>query len=108
MKLKNIGYVAFIAATATAFVIGSGGPSQAKHKTKMEAPPPQPVCFPMSGGPVCGTRGGMKFTYANSCYAAKDGAKVVSDQACPAKSMTAHKKHAMAKPAMKKDEKKKM
>ena len=27
----------------------------------------------------------MKFTYKNSCYAAKDGAKVVSDKACPAK-----------------------
>ena len=37
MKLKNIGYAAFIAAAAAAFVIGSGGPSEAKAK-KAAAP----------------------------------------------------------------------
>ena len=46
MKLRNIGYVAFIAATAAAFVIGSGGTSEAKGKKKEAAPPPQTViCF---------------------------------------------------------------
>ena len=46
MKLKNIGYAAFIAATAAAFVIGSGGTSEAKAKKKAAAPPPQPgPCF---------------------------------------------------------------
>lgn len=93
MKLKNIGYAAVMAIAAAAFVIGSAGPSEAKHKKKMaEAPAPTPVlCMPGSGKPVCGTRGGMKFTYASACYAAKDGAKVTSSKACPA-----------AKPAKKK------
>jgi len=103
MKLKNIGYAVFIAATAAAFVIGSAGPSQAKHKKKMAAAAPMQVfCVPGSNKPVCGTRGGMKFTYADACYAAKDGAKVTSWQACPAKVMKAHKKSAKkAKPAKK-------
>jgi len=97
MKLKNIGYAAVMAIAAAAFVIGSAGPSEAKHKKKMaEAPAPTPVlCMPGSGKPVCGTRGGMKFTYASACYAAKDGAKVISSKACPA-----------AKPAKKKAMKK--
>ncbi len=113
MKLKNIGYAAFIAVAAAAFVIGSGGPSQAKKK--MAAAPPEPgPCFELYQ-PVCGERGGMTFTYANACYAAKDGASVVSHGACPAmKAMKHHKKHGkkhgkkkMAKP-MKKKEMKKM
>jgi hypothetical protein len=122
MKLKNIAYSAFIAAAAAAFVIGSGGTSEAKGK-KMAAPPPAPgLCFEVYA-PVCGVKGGMKFTYANSCYAAKDGASVVSKGACHAPK--AHKKHMkakkaaepakkmekksdMKKPAAKKDEKKKM
>jgi hypothetical protein len=33
---------------------------------------------------VCGTRGGMKFTYANACYAQRDGAKVAGKGACKA------------------------
>jgi len=122
MKLKTIAYAAFIAVAAGAFVIGSGGASEAKGKKKMAAPPPEPgPCF-VIGGPVCGAKGGMTFNYANACYAAKDGASVVSKGACkPAK---AHKKHKkakkaakpakmekksdMKKPAAKKDEKKKM
>jgi hypothetical protein len=83
MKLKNIGYVAFIAATAAAFVIGSGGASQAKAKKKMEPAPPPVVCFEPEKR-VCAVKGGMKFTYINACTAAKDGAKVVSQKACPA------------------------
>jgi hypothetical protein len=118
MKLKTIAYAAFIAAAAGAFVIGSVGPSDAKAK-KMAAPPPNPgPCIEISA-PVCGVKGGMKFNYANACFAAKDGAKVVSQGACkPAK---AHKKAKaakpakkmekmsdMKKPAAKKDDKKKM
>ena len=121
MKLKTIAYATFIAVAAGAFVIGSGGTSEAKGK-KMAAPPPAPgPCFEIAA-PVCGAKGGMKFTYANSCYAAKDGASVVSKGACHAPK--AHKKHKkamkaakpankmekkmdMKKPA-KKDEKKKM
>jgi hypothetical protein len=34
MKLKNIGYAVFVAATAAAFVIGSGGPSEANTKRR--------------------------------------------------------------------------
>lgn len=122
MKLKTIAYAAFIAAAAGAFVIGSVGPSDAKAK-KMAAPPPNPgPCFEISA-PVCGVKGGMKFNYANACFAAKDGAKVVSKGACP--TAKAHKKHKKAKkaatpekkmekksdakkPAAKKDDKKKM
>jgi hypothetical protein len=102
MKLKNIGYAAIMAFAAAAFVIGSAGPSEAKHKKKMaETPAPTPlICMPGSDKPVCGTRGGMKFTYASACYAAKDGAKVTSSKACPAKAAN------MAKPAKKKAMKK--
>ena len=46
MKLKTIAYAAFIAVAAGAFVIGSGGRSEAKGKKKMAAPPPDPgPCF---------------------------------------------------------------
>ena len=116
MKLRTIAYAAFIAVAAGAFVIGSAGSSEAKGKKKAAAPPPQPgPCF-IAPAPVCGAKGGMKFTYANACYAAKDGASVVSKGACP--KAKAHKKHKkakkmekksdMKKPAAKKDEKKKM
>ena len=106
MKLKNIGYAFFIAASAAAFVIGSGGPSEAKAK-KMAPPPPHPgPCFEIAA-PVCGVKGGMKFTYANACFAAQDGAKVVSQGACPAKKAMKHHKKAgkkkAAKPAKKKE-----
>ena len=96
MKLKNIAYAAFIAAAAAAFVIGSSGVSEAK-KTAAAPPDPGP-CF-MMGEPVCGAKGGMKFTYANSCYAVRDGASVVSKGACHAPK--AHKKHMKAKKAAK-------
>jgi hypothetical protein len=100
MKLRNIGYAAFIAAMAAAFVIGSGGPSDAKGKKKMEAAPPPVICFGM-GSQVCAVKGGNKYTYASACWAAKEGAKVVSDKACPApKAMKA------GKPAKKKAMKK--
>ncbi len=66
MNLKTIAYAALITAASAAFVIGSGGPSEAKGKKKMAAPPPQSgPCF-MIAGPVCGAKGGMKFTYANA------------------------------------------
>jgi len=86
MKLRNIGYAAVIAMTAVAFVIGSAVTSEAAKKKKAEAaPPPPPACWLTADKAVCATKGSMKFTYKNSCYAAKDGAKVVSDKACPAK-----------------------
>ena len=87
MKLRNIGYAAFIAATAAAFVIGSAGASEAKGKKKEAA------AAAARAGDVLHSakrrfarrRAAMKFTYANACWAAKDGAKVVSDKACPAR-----------------------
>ena len=108
MKLRNIGYAAIIAMTAAAFVIGSAVPSDAKaKKKKAEAAPPPPVCFIATGSAVCATKGGMKFTYKNSCYAAKDGAKVVADKACPAKkAMKAGGKKKAAKKMAKPDKKK--
>ncbi len=108
MKLRNIGYAAVMAIATAAFVIGSAAPSEAKHKKKAAAAPaPTPVfCVPGNDKPVCATKGGMKFTYADACYAIKDGAKVVSNKACPA--AKAHKTSAKktAKPAKKKETKK--
>jgi len=109
MKLKNLGYAALMIITATAFVLGTSGSSEAARKKPAAAPPPPPgPCF-VAEKLVCATRGGMKFTYASACIAVKDGAKVVSDKACPAeKAMKAHKKGGkkkIAKPA-KKEEKK--
>ena len=107
MKLRTIGYAAVIAVTAAAFVIGSAVPSDAKaKKKKAEAAPPPPACFIATGGAVCATKGGMKFTYKNSCYAAKDGAKVVSDKACPAKKAVKAGKKKGGKKAAKPDKKK--
>jgi hypothetical protein len=50
---------------------------------------------------VCGSLKGHKFTYANKCAAWKDGAKIVSNKACPVK------KAKKAKKAKKKAAKKK-
>jgi hypothetical protein len=105
LKLKNIGHAALIAVTAVAFVIGSAVPGDAKgKKKKAEAAPKTGVCI-MVPGPVCATKGGMKFTYANSCYASYDGAKVVSNKACPAPKAKKAKK-ASKKKAKKADKKK--
>ena len=106
MKLKNIGYAAFIAAAAAAFVIGSDGPSEAKAKKAAAAPIYPGPCL-TAEKPVCAAKGGMKFTYASACIAVKDGAKVVSGKACPAKKVLKHKKSKKkAKPAKKKAMKK--
>jgi hypothetical protein len=107
MKLRNIGYAVIVAVAAGALVLGTAGSSEAKgKKKKMAAPPPQQtaICFGM-GTPVCAERGGKKFTYANACWAVREGAKVVSDKACPApKAAKAKKgkKKAAKKKAMKK------
>src|SRR4029079_9002670 len=87
MKLKNLAYATFVAATAVAFVIGSAVPRAAAKKKKAGAaappPPPQVVC---AGGPapVCATKGGLKFTYHNACWAAKDGATKAKPGECKA------------------------
>jgi hypothetical protein len=109
MKLKNLGYVALVAAAAAAFVIGSAGSGEAKAKKKAAAPPPA-YCT-LEYKQVCGVAGGMKYTYSNACWAAKSGATTISQGAC--KAAKAHKKAAKkaakktAKPAAKKPTKKK-
>jgi hypothetical protein len=87
MKLRNITFATFVAAAAVAFVIGSAVPSEAAKKKMKEAaaPPPQePTCLIVPSAPVCATKGGQKFTYANSCYAMKDGASGAKAGACNA------------------------
>lgn len=105
MKLRDIGYAALMAATAAAFMLGSPTSGEAKAKKKIVVPPPALMCI-QPYMPVCGVKGGMNFTYANACFAAKDGATLVSDKACPVKKAKAGKKKMaamkMGKPADKK------
>ena len=112
MKLKNIGYAAFIAATAAA-LRDRLGRSRAMPKPRRRWRRRRRRRAPAltAEQPVCATKGGMKFTYANACFAAKDGAKVVSQSACPAKkAMKHHKKSRQEESgqAGEEDEKKKM
>ncbi len=101
MKTKNLAYTMFVAAAAVTFVIGSAVPSEAaKKKTAAAAPPPAPalsLCVGMESAPVCATKGGMKFTYANSCYAKKDGATAAKPGACKAAKGGGGKKKAAKK-----------
>lgn len=88
MKIRNIGYAAVVAVTAAAFVLGSVDIGEAKgKKKKAAAPAPAPMGFclsPDSPTKYCAVKGGMKFTYVNKCVAKNDGAKIISDKACPA------------------------
>ena len=86
MMIRNLAYTAVVGAAAIAFVIGSAVPSEAAKKKKAAAPPPpQPIsCLMAPESRVCATKGGMKFTYANSCYAAKEGATGAKAGACKA------------------------
>ena len=84
MKLRNVGYAVAIAATAVMFVLGSAVPSEAAKKKKAAAKPPMSPMCTLQSAPVCGVRGGKKFTYTNTCFANNDGASVVSNKACPA------------------------
>jgi hypothetical protein len=92
MKLRNFGYAAMIAVAATAFTLASATTSEAKGKKKAAAATPVPtLCWGLQK-PVCAVKGGMKFTYANACYARNDGAKVISNKACPSKKAKKAKK----------------
>ncbi len=84
MTIRNVAYTALLGAAAIAFIIGSAVPSEAAKKKKAAAAPaPQPpACWANAPGPVCATKGGLKFTYINSCYAAKDGATSAKAGAC--------------------------
>ena len=86
MNLKRIGYGVAVAAMTVGFALASATPSEAATKKKAAAKPAVPYqsCLLMPETKVCGTKGGLKFTYANACYASRDGAKVVSQKACPA------------------------
>jgi hypothetical protein len=85
MTIRKIAYTALVGAAAVAFIIGSAVPSEAAKKKAAAAPPPQPpTCWANAPGPVCATKGGLKFTYFNSCYAAKDGATSAKPGECKA------------------------
>ena len=81
MSFKTIVPASLIAA---ALVFGMTGASDAKGKKKAAAPQQTAFCMTAVPAPVCGVRGGQKFTYANSCYAVTDGAKVSRAGACKA------------------------
>jgi uncharacterized protein (DUF1501 family) len=102
MTFRKLGYAVLVAAAAVALAVGSAGPSEAKGKKRAEAttPPKQPICLMIDNHPVCALKGGTRVTYANACFAANDGARVVSNGACPAPKMA-------KKPAGKKAAKKK-
>ena len=88
MQLKKIAFTLLIGAAAA---MAATSPSfAAKKKAKAEAPQPMAWCFQQQT-PVCATRGGLKMTYASTCFAEKDGAKVVSQGACGAKKMSMKK-----------------
>jgi hypothetical protein len=110
MKMKTFGYAAIVTVAAVALSIGSATTSEAKAKKKAAAAP-APVmatCFGTPAAPVCGARGKLKFTYINSCYASKDGAKVMSQKACPTKAAKGMKGKKGKKKMAKKSSKRKM
>jgi len=86
MKLKNIGYAALVTVATAAFVLGTAGSSEAAKKKKAAAAPlpRSPICS-TAPAPVCGVKGGQKFTYVNACFAGNDGASLASNKACPIK-----------------------
>jgi hypothetical protein len=90
MQIRKLAYATFVAVAAVAFVIGSAVPSEAAKKKKAAAaaaaPPAAeaqwPTCWGAPYGPVCATKGDLKFTYINACYAMKDQAKAAKAGAC--------------------------
>jgi hypothetical protein len=93
----KIARVALVAAAVVAVAVGSAAPSDAKAKKKPAADAPMtPTCWLTPASSVCGSKGSMKFTYFNACYASKDGATVASQGDCkPAKAMKSKKKMKM-------------
>ena len=103
MKIRKLAYATFVAIAAVAFVIGSAVPSEAAKKKKKAAaaPPPAPTtqaqwptCWGAPYGPVCATKGDLKFTYINACYAMKDQAKAAKAGACKEAKVGGKKKKA--------------
>lgn len=88
MTLKHLTYGALVGVTAFVIAIGSATTSEAKSKKKAAAAP-APVttsifCIQPRAA-VCAKKGNSSFTYANACYAAKDGAKDAKAGACKEK-----------------------
>ena len=104
MHMKHFAHAAIVAAAGLVFAIGSAAPSQAAKKKVAAAPAPHSIFCTMDYKPVCAERGGLKQTYANSCFASRDNAKILSNEACGAKKAM-HKTH-KKKTAMKKSTKK--
>ena len=88
MKIRSLGYAAVVALAAAAFVVGSVDIGEAKGKKKKAAAPAPAamgICVELdSPTKYCAVKGGMKFTYLNRCVAKNDGAKIISNKACPA------------------------
>ncbi len=100
MFLRNIGYAALLGAAAVGFALGSAGTSHAKmKKDAMAAPDWRPIICLERNAPVCGVKGGQAFTYNSACFAARDGAKVISHSAC--RHQVAKKMKKMDKPMKK-------
>jgi len=100
MQLKVLGTTALVAVTAFVIAIGSATTGEAKTKKKAAAAAPADYSFcPLHArAPVCATKGGQKFSYANACWASKDGAKVSKAGDCkPAKAAKKGGKKKMAK-----------
>jgi hypothetical protein len=101
MKIRNLVTGTAIAVTAAVFVLGSAVSSEAAKAKKPAATPQRSVsCAFSTPAPVCGTKGGLTFTYRNACWAGNDGAVVKAQKACPpAKAVKAKKggKKAMKK-----------
>jgi hypothetical protein len=107
MHMKKLAYATVLAAASAMFVIGSGLPSQAAAKKKAAAAEPQHmVLCSLESVPVCATKGGLKQTYANSCFAQHDNATKITNGACGAKKAAHAKKKKVAKKAKKSSKKK--
>jgi hypothetical protein len=85
VKFSNIGYAVVIAATAVALTVGAAEAKGKKAKKPAAPAMAAATCWvPDSPTKYCAVKGGMKFTYANSCVAKAEGAKIISNKACPA------------------------
>ncbi len=102
LALQKYGYAAIVAAVSATFMLGTAATGFAKEKKKPEEPKAQPItCWFEATSPVCADKGGEQFTYTSACRAEKDGAKVISNKACPEKKAN----HTEAKPAKKQKKK---
>ena len=109
MTLKQLGYGALVGVTAVFIALGSATTAEAAKKSKKAAAAPAQaygICNLQARSPVCATRGTMKLSYANACFARADAATDAKAGACKApkaaKKGGGKKKMAKAKGAKKK------